>query len=68
MPYKVSSDVLKYQKNFIVIEYCCDYMKDTLDFYPIWEIRSDGGISCGDYECGYEGKFCSECGEKIVMY
>jgi hypothetical protein len=54
------------RKEFKVIEYCCAEMGREMNYYKNWGIF-DGEMSCGDYEGGVGGKYCSHCGQKIEI-
>ena len=54
-------------KEFIVIEYCCAMMGKDMSEYNYWYISDGGEMMCVDSECGVGGRFCSHCGEKIII-
>lgn len=55
-----------FDKQFIVIEYCCTDMARDMKENRSWYIEN-GEMQCWDYESGFSGKYCSHCGEKIEI-
>lgn len=55
-------------KQFKVIEYCCAQMGREMKDFEGWEINEESSeMYCWDGECAIGGKFCSHCGQKIII-
>lgn len=59
---------MAFSKEIKVIEYCCVEMAKDMKANRGWYYDDvTGEMSCADWESGFSGKFCSHCGEKIII-
>lgn len=54
-------------KEFEVLEYCCDEFKYELRDYYSWTFVNDDLIHCWTLETSYMGRYCPYCGQRIIM-